>query len=108
MGEVIAFKRPQRDQPPEPAPAPKQPLWSFWSNPDAWAVSRKGNPYIEIANLLKGYELRVTLWRCGGRWSWCISRDDEPTWSPFGYDSEQEARAAAWEALATLEGVTKR
>jgi hypothetical protein len=113
MGEVLTFS-PRLKPTPVVSPtahAPARPsanpsLWDIWSDPASWLLSAKGNPYIRIDG--ERDEYCVTIWRTkDGWWRWCIGRDsrNEPLWSPFEFDTEYEAREAAWKALEELEGM---
>jgi hypothetical protein len=87
------------------APAKKTAsMWSIWSDPDNWATSIKGNPFIKLTNARTGCEYCVTIFPRRGSWSWCIARNGEPIWSPDGYETERQARDAAWSSLEKLEG----
>ena len=100
MGDVISFRPPDRPLGPPPWMRAAQ---LIWNDPTEWRVSAKGNPYVWVA------ERNVTIWRCiNDRWSWVIGarRDTggQTLWSEFEFDTEQEARDAAWEMLAMVVG----
>ena len=60
-----------------------------------WLVSKKGNAYVRCG------EFCIATFRVAGGWKWSRTRSaiEGPLYSRQTYDSESDARAAAWHAL---------
>ena len=60
-----------------------------------WLVSKRGNNYVRCG------EFCIATFRVAGGWKWSRARSaaEGPLYSRQTFDSESDARAAAWSAL---------
>jgi hypothetical protein len=90
MGEVLSF--------PASGQTGEQRRGEFFDR-DLWRVSRRGNPYIRTVD---GFCVTVFPAWNGFRYAIARSAGERPMFSERIFDTEDEARRAAWSALSGL------